>query len=301
MTARQPASLYRLFRRAGVWAVAVIAWIVATGYFLFRPSRVRASLRFYRRLFPERSRPGQLTCVWRQFHDFARVFVERLALERGGEVEYTSQGWDHLTGAAQSGRGGVIVMSHAGNWEMAARLFRRRELPIMLFMGERAQEEVEQLQKSDLLAERVQVVASRRGTGAPALFNGVEGLRFVRSGGFVSISGDRLAGPDQRRVAARFLGQEISLPAAPYRFALLAGAPLFVFFAFRLAPRRYHIEITEPMEEVQTSGSARRTRIERLAQCYATLLEEAVRRHPFQWYHFGETVVHEGLRERPPA
>ena len=45
-----------LEKRFGSWIFLLIAWHVATGYFLIFPRRVAISICFYHRLFPERGR-----------------------------------------------------------------------------------------------------------------------------------------------------------------------------------------------------------------------------------------------------
>ena len=76
--------LASLARRFGNWIFLLIAWHVATGYFLFFPRRVAVSVRFYRRLFPERGRRHALRCAWRQYHHFVHVFLERSSV--GGNM-----------------------------------------------------------------------------------------------------------------------------------------------------------------------------------------------------------------------
>ena len=48
--------LTALARRLGNGAFLLIAWFVATGYFLFFPRRRKLSVRFYATLFPGRGR-----------------------------------------------------------------------------------------------------------------------------------------------------------------------------------------------------------------------------------------------------
>jgi hypothetical protein len=69
--------LYKLFTRlsraVGLWPIRLTAIAVATFYFLFFARRRAHSIRFYRALFPERSRWFALACTWRQYQDFARI------------------------------------------------------------------------------------------------------------------------------------------------------------------------------------------------------------------------------------
>ncbi len=55
----------------GSWPVRFFAWWIATGYFLFYPSRRQSSVRLYQGIFPDRRGWYYLYCAWRQFHSFA--------------------------------------------------------------------------------------------------------------------------------------------------------------------------------------------------------------------------------------
>ena len=68
--------------------------------------------------------------------------------------------------------------------------------------------------------------------------------------------------------------------------ALTAGVPLFVFFAFYRGRRRYHFFASSPIELGVVARAERKQLVAETAQRYAALLEDALRRHPFQWHHF---------------
>ena len=142
--------LYRLFaglsRVRGLCVLGLFAWFGSTGYFLFKPGRVRISLGFYRALFPQRSGCFRLGLVWRQFHGFASLFSERQRLSQGGDFVAERIGFEHVEKINRDKSGGILLMSHVGAWEMAARIFKRRQVPLMLFMGQRPKEQVEKMQ-----------------------------------------------------------------------------------------------------------------------------------------------------------
>jgi predicted LPLAT superfamily acyltransferase len=276
--------LYRLIRRMGVWVVALFAWVISTFYFLLFPRRLRNSLRFYRALFPDRGPLSRLACSWRQYKSFASLFSERLALEGGREPPFESEGWEHLEQAAAAGTGGIILTSHVGNWEVAARLFRRRKLRMMIYMGARRDEQVERIQKSELRAEQLEVVSVGDDGGSP--LDGLQGLKFLKEGGFVAMAGDRLWQQEQRQVSVSFLGRQISIPQAPFAFAMVARAPLFICFAFKKRDGSYQISSTQPQHVRPASRGQRDEAIQQAAQSYASLLEEKIRCFPYQWYHF---------------
>ena len=153
----------------GSWVFSGFAWIVATGYFLFFPLRVITSVRFYRALFPDRSRLYHLTCTWKQFHNFTDVFIDRFLLREFDDLSYTSKGWEHIEQALLKKRGGIILMSHMGNWEVAAHLLKRRkqDIRLLLYMGVKHKEKIERIQKESLSQSNIRIIAVDQHSGSP--------------------------------------------------------------------------------------------------------------------------------------
>lgn len=270
----------------GMWVFAVFAWFVATGYFIFFPFRVKNSVAFYRVLFPDRNRLYYLWCAWRQFHNFTDVFFDRLLLHEHDDIIYTSEGLEHLEQACAEKAGGILLMSHMGNWEIAAHLLKRKikDVGFLLYMGTKHKEQLEGIQKENLTKSGITIIAVDRHGGSPVDI--IEGINFIKTGGLISLTGDIIWKIDQRAVPVKFLGHNLCLPEAPYLFALLSGAPLFIFFAFRTGKKRYHFTLSHPIYVKAPSRDERTTAIQEAAQRYADVLEETLRRHPFQWYHF---------------
>lgn len=272
--------------KTGLWVFQLFAWSVATGYFLLFPGRVGNSIRVYRALFPDRHRWFHLWCAWRQFHNFTHVYQDRFVLQSANQLTYTSEGMQHLKDAVSKGRGGILLMSHMGNWEVAAHLLKRelKDLRLLIYMGIRQKEQIERLQKEALVQSGIRIIAVEKDGGSP--MDLVEGIRFIESGGVVSMTGDLVWKREQRMIPVRFLGREVLLPEVPHVLALLSGAPLFIFFAFRKAKNHYQFTMTEAMYLKAASREERHTIIRQSAQAYARELEGALRRYPLQWYHF---------------
>ncbi|MCF8110521.1 MAG: lysophospholipid acyltransferase family protein [Desulfobacteraceae bacterium] len=273
-----------LARKWGIWVFYIAVWIVAAGYFLFFPLRVAASMRFYRALSPQRNALYALWCAWKQFHDFTGIYVDRYFFEFGGNIEYTSEGLQYLRRAVREHSGGILLMSHVGNWEAAARLLKKEGFPLLLFMGQKEGEQIEKTQKANLQQNGVQIVASMQGAGSPLEI--LEGVKYLRKGWFLSMAGDRSGDNGNSFVEAEFLGHRVRVPETPYVLALATGAPVFVFFAFRKGPGKYHFAVHPPMEVRAESRRLRKKSIADAAQKYCRLLEQAVYRHPFEWHHF---------------
>ena len=175
-------------------------------------------------------------------------------------------------------------MSHLGSFEIAAGAFQKYRLKLLLIMGEKEAKQVARDQREAMKARGIHIQVAT--TGEDFLFGGVEAVKFIEEGGFVSVAGD-LAWTDQRsRLPVRLFGHEVGLTAGPHLLALVSNAPLFTMFTFRAEKGKYLIVMSPPREVKATSRSERSAALQASAQAYASALEEMVRQHPFQWYIF---------------
>lgn len=280
--------LVRVAGLCGAWFFVLVSRIIAAGYFIFS-WRVQESRRLYAALFPERGKLFHLYCTFKQYQNFTTIHFDRFLKAQAQAPTFTTEGWEQLE-AVIGGRGGVLLMSHLGNWEMAATLLKRQsaDLQLLLYMGVKEKEGVERLQKEDLRRSGVTIIGVDQEDNSP--FAAVEGIRFLQAGGLVSMTGDIVWRSDQRKVRVTFLGHDAYLPEAPFIFSLLSGSPLFVFFAFRTGRNSYHFTLSKPITIHPTSRKDRALAISQAAQHYADLLEEALHRHPFEWYHFDRFI-----------
>lgn len=285
--------LIALFRLFGPAVFRFFTWWVVTGYYFLFPGRLAVSVRFYRTVFPERAMAYHLRCAWRQYHGFSRIFLDRLVLSDFQSdrpaVAQTHEGSEHLDHAVRNRTGGILVMSHVGNWETASLLLKERwrnspDMKLLLYLGRKHKEQIERIQKESLSQRGVHIIASDQNSSSPADI--VEGIRFLKTGGLVSLTGDRLWRADQRSVRVTFFGRDALIPETPFLFSFLSGAPLLIFFTYRTADETYHFKILPPVYVVAKDRGRRDEAIQNAAQLYATALEETVRRHPFEWFHF---------------
>jgi len=284
---------YTLLARAsqllGSWIFVGVSRIIALGYFLFS-SRVRASLRLYDLVFPHQGRGRAWWRTFLQYQQFTTIHYDRYLYNQGRRTSLASSG-DELLANRLTRTGAILLMSHLGNWEIAARLLmeKRQDLQMLLYMGIKEQEGVERIQKEELRQSGVKIIGVDRESNVP--FSAVEGIQVLRSGGLVSMAGDIVWRRDQRCLAVRFLNRKALLPEAPFVFALVSGAPILVFFAFRTGTNAYRVSLSEPITVRAASRARRSEALQEAAQRYADLLEEALRTHPLEWYHFDRFVL----------
>jgi lauroyl/myristoyl acyltransferase len=272
-----------LSRKLGVWFFRTFSWCIATGYFFLFPARVADSLKFYRALFPGRGFFYHLYCTWKQFHNFTDVYIHRFIPWAADQAEFMHEGWEHLNEAVAKKTGAIVVMSHIGNWELAAQRLNRKGLPIMLFLGAKHKEQVERIQKDNLAKKGIKIVTTDEKEKSP--FALLEGINFLREGGIVSMTGDRLWG-EQTHVTVDFLGHEARLPDMPHLFALMTGAPLMTFFVYQEAIGKYCIKVSKGRKVFAATRADRKKAVLESVQAYADDLARFASEHPFEWHHF---------------
>lgn len=280
--------LARTARLIGPWIFVGVSRTIAVGYFLFS-ARVKESVRLYACLFPSENRWMSWWRTFLQYQQFTTIHYDRFLDNLGRRTRLSSSGDELLEGRITQ-TGAILLMSHLGNWEIAARLLmqKRRNLQLLLYMGVKEQEGVERTQKEELQQSGVRIIGVDRESNVP--FSAVEGIQVLRAGGLVSMAGDIVWRQDQRCLTVRFLNQQALLPEAPFVFALVSGAPILVFFAFRIGTNHYRVTLSEPIFVHAETRVDRPQALLRAAQRYADLLEEALRSHPLEWYHFDRFI-----------
>ncbi len=273
----------------GGWLFTLVSRIIAAGFFLFSKN-VKESRRFYHLLYPHKNTLYHNYCAFRQYQNFTTIHYDRFLTSHGEETKFQSQGWDKLELVVQE-KGAILLMSHLGNWEVAARVMQQQKMTqkLLLYMGVKEKEGVEALQKEQLQETGVTIIGVEKDGGSP--FDAVEGIRFLQEGGLVSMTGDIVWRDEQRQREVDFLGGKAFIPEAPYVFALVSGAPIFCFFSFRTGKNSYAFSVAPPVYVKSSSRKERECAIQTAAQQYTNLLEQQVRAHPLEWYHFERFVT----------
>ena len=268
----------------GDWLMRFIAWWIATGYFFLRPERLKSSLQLYKNIFPDKTRRHYFYYAWRQFHGFASCYSDRIRLAKGMGLSIIVEGREHVLKAAEEGGGGIIITSHLGSYEVAASAFTELGLKLMIMMGEKEAKQVARQQRESLESRKIIIQVSSLEEVSP--LSGLEALKFLRDGGFVSFAGDIVWTDPRFQIPVRLFGHEVKIPSAPYLLGMISGSPVFSLFTSRLGKGEYKIAIS-PLPLVSPSSRAdRKAAILASAQKYADALEKAIRSYPYQWYVF---------------
>lgn len=203
---------------------------------------------------------------------YARYWLEMFRLPTMGrarlERDVTCLFEERLRNAATDGGGGVAVLPHMGNWDVAGAW--------ATVTGMKFTTVAERLRPEGLFDR---FVAFRESLGMEVVpLTGGDANPFdlladrVRSGGLVCLMGDRDL--TARGVEVTFFGETTKFPAGPAALALRTGAPLLpATLWFEGSGWVVHIHEAVP-----------HTTVAEMTQAVAEVFEQGIREHPEDWH-----------------
>lgn len=226
---------------------------------------------------------AELDALVRQgLRSYARYWLEAFRLPSRSREEILAgfrlgHGYDRLAADVAAGRGAVVALPHAGNWDAAGAWVAAQGWP-MTTVAERLRPEA--------VYERF--VAFREGLGMEILpTHGGERPPFevlvdrLRAGHVVPLLADRDL--SARGVEVTFFGGRTRMPAGPALLALRTGAPLYVASMW-YEPDAACASVDGPLELPDPSSGPLDERARLLTQRIADGLAAGIARHPEDWH-----------------
>ncbi|MER5701597.1 phosphatidylinositol mannoside acyltransferase [Micromonospora sp. NPDC002296] len=244
-------------------------------------ARLRANLR--RVVGPELPEAELDDLLRRGLRSYARYWMEAFRLPALSREEILAgfrlapEGVDRLAADVAAGRGAVVALPHAGNWDAAGAWVAATGWPITT-VAERL--------KPEGIYQRF--LAFRRGLGMEILpTHGGERPAFdvlvdrLRAGAVVPLLADRDL--SARGIEVDFFGARTRLPAGPALLALRTGAPLYVASLW-YEPDAACASLEGPLPLPEEDSGPLDQRVRVLTQRIADGLAAGIARHPEDWH-----------------
>jgi len=196
----------------------------------------------------------------------------------------TVEGWEHLETAYQSGRGGVLLGGHIGNWELTAAYIALRGYPIHV---------VARRIYIDSLNERL--VRMRESMGMKVMYRDISMrpmIRLLLDNQFIGVLADQDV-KDVSGIFVDFFGHPAYTPVGPALLALASGAPIIIIRDVRQGSQ-HRITVDPPI--LADRKAPRDQEVNRIVSLYTKRLEEIIAEHPTQW-----VWTHRRWHTRPSA
>ncbi|HXA27404.1 MAG TPA: lysophospholipid acyltransferase family protein [Candidatus Angelobacter sp.] len=289
-TPRAPSALLRGGMNAAVGLARVlgparygVADAIAMSVYALDPERRRHAQQNHRRLAPHIDDREARRRARRSFREYGRTTADFFWANGMDDAQVRRRsvvrGMEHVLEARLQGRGGVLTMSHYGNWDMGALAAVAREVPVTTVMAPLGPRPFTDLVMWARRRNQLEVHSPQN--SARAL------LRALRQNRCVGLMSDIPgAGPT---VDVEYCGGPVPFSTVPAWLAQRTGAPLLPADCTRHRGGLFEVVIHPPVEVA--AGDDERAVMQRVAR----VLERAVRERPAQWYPFGEVYT-----EAPP-
>ncbi|MFC0266686.1 hypothetical protein [Kushneria aurantia] len=275
-----------IHERLGMGVFRAVLAPVTLYYWLRRPLARRASREYQHRLrhfCPGVRLPRLATLA--HFTSFGTAMLERILALHGrldlDRVRVMDR--DRLAAAIESGRGGLIVVSHLGNHEICQLLGRLRpELSMSLVMHTHHARRFNAL--FDDIERPMAVELIEVSDMGPATAQRLQAR--IAAGGFVVIAADR--DPIEQHARRRdisFLGATAPFPEGAFWLATLLRCPLYFLICAR-HQGHYHVHFESLGDGADPSRRERSTWIATAMTLFVERLEHYCCRYPLQWFNF---------------
>lgn len=219
---------------------------------------------------------------------YARYWLEAFRLPSRSRQQirdgFVLHGHEVLLDNVAAGRGSVVALPHAGNWDAAGAWVAAMDMPITT-VAERL--------KPEGLYERF--LAFRQGLGMEILplTGGARATMDVLAerigtGAVVPLLADRDF--SARGVEVMFFGRRTKMPAGPAILALRTGAPLYTVDMW-YEPSGPVGRMSEALPMPDPASGSLDERVRRLTQTIADRFAEGIARHPTDWHMLAKMFI----------
>ena len=258
------------------WAQALGRTAGTLAFHLARGER-RKALASLSVAFPELSDEARLELARRCFRHLGTAVMEMAVAPRLGArfdvlVDCSGDALAAMDRAAASGKGGVCVAAHLGNWELQAWGVARHGLPVHAVGKENVDPRLTRL------IDRFRAHGGVRNVWRGQPGAAVAMLRALRKGELLAMLIDQ--DTNVQNVFVPFFGRPAATPRAAADLVLRTGAAALVCLIHKREDGTYRASSEEV--EVPHTGDSERDVVELTAR-FTARIEAAIRAHPEQW------------------
>jgi predicted LPLAT superfamily acyltransferase len=286
-------SIRWLYRRLGRRATVALLTPIVAYFFVTGGATRRASMEYLRTLWATpkgRAALGERPTwrhAFRHVHEFAEQVVDRMIVWSGdvGTIHIDHEGTEILLELARQGRGGILLGSHLGSYDLLRSLAEQTGVVLNILMFTQRTARINAFFERLHPGLKMRLISFEPGS-IRAVF---EMKAAIDRGEFVGVLGDRVWEAERdRSVSVPFLGRLARFPLGPFLLQAVLGCPMILTGCVRTGAGRYQALAVPFAQAGVVPRRDRRKYAEELAQRYARALEEGCVRTPYQWFNFFE-------------
>lgn len=179
----------------------------------------------------------------------------------------------YLDEALKKGKGVVVLSAHLGNWELGGAVIGLLGYPFWVVVRPHKHKKVDDFFNARRQSKGLKIIPL--GKSARQCF------RVLKENQLLGLVGDRDF--TDGGVVLDFFGRPAFFPQGPAELSLKTGAAIIPGFMIRNGDDTCTLKIYKPVEFSPTGSP---DDLKRLMKLYINIFEDAIRRHPEQWYMF---------------
>ncbi len=270
--------------RLGRPAARAVLAPVTLYFLLFAPTPRRHARRYLSRALGRA--PGWRD-LWRHFHAFASVSLDRIWFARGEmqHFELRLQGGPVVDEALADGRGALMLGAHLGSFEVLHTVGAERPgMRVAMVMYPDNARMVQAVLQALAPSSSLDVIPIGQAGSALRIRDWLDG------GGLVGLLGDRFrpgASPESS-VERPFLGHVARFGDGPMRLAMTLRRRVVFMVGLYQGGRRYEVRF-EPLADFRAppaDAAARERAVQDALSAYVQRLEQLCREAPYNWFNF---------------
>jgi predicted LPLAT superfamily acyltransferase len=273
---------YKIFvwtcKHLGVAPAYFILRLVAFYFFLFYPSSTSPIYNYFRKRFSYGVLKS-LVKTYRNNYLLGQTLIDKIVMIAGLKIPFTFNfdGEENLHQMVATGRGGILLSAHAGNWEMAGQHLTNIKTIINIVMFDGEHENIKQYM--DGLGEKSFNVITIKDDMSHVYQMGAA----LGNNELICMHADRFL-EGNKTVSINFLGEEARFPIGPFLMSAGFNVPVSLVFAFKEPNNHYHY-FGSPLIQ-RSENENKKDFAQRLAQLYVQDLEKKLREYPEQWFNY---------------
>jgi len=257
----------------------VILYPIAIYFYFTSPKVVRSSKKYFQRVNQNKANNNT---VIKHIHHFSATILDRVFFltDQHSRFDITTNGQDVLDDYIEQGKGGILLGSHHGSFEVLRSLaVKNKKLRLKVLMYQDHNQMITRIldQLNPDVADTVINLADN-----DALLKVKDA---IDDGYFVGMLGDRVT-DGERKTCCRLLADDVDFPAGPMLMACILNVPVISFFGLYESGNKYNLYIEKLADTLNIKRKDREHEVQRLTQKYVTRLEEYIIKSPYNWFNF---------------
>ncbi len=252
-------------------------------YFLFFSPKAFKSLYFFFRHILNRGIIKSVIGIYGNFYRFGQVQLDKISITAGfiKGYKHTAEGVPYLQTMMKNGKGGFLISSHLGGWEISGYFLEQFDLKPKILMLEAEHEAVKSFLENISTLSKPDIIPLKND-----LSHVIRITKALKNNQIVALQGDRFL-PGSRTMELEFLGKPAKFPVGPFALAVKLDVPVSFVFSTREKGREYRC-IASPLVQASEApqGKNRDEKVRYLATQYVKRLEEFTTRYPDQWFNY---------------